>query len=52
MTFSCTDDRYDVNEWGILGRQIDRLKQELFKDVEREYQVERKDTLVVILDQL
>ena len=43
---------YAAKEWGISSRQVDRLRQELFKEVEREYQVERKDALVVILDQL
>ena len=38
--------------WGISNRQTDRLRQELLEEVEREYQVERKDALVAILDQL
>ena len=37
---------------GISSHQVDRLKLELFKEVEIEYQVERKDSLVAILDQL
>ena len=44
--------QYAEKEWGISSRQVDRLRQELFKEVEREYQVERKDALVAILDQL
>ena len=43
---------YAAKEWGISSRQVDRLRYELFKEVEREYQVERKDALVAILDQL
>ena len=38
--------------WGISNRQTDRLRQELLEEVEREYQVERKEALVSILDQL
>ena len=44
--------QYAAKEWGISSRQVDRLRQELFKEVEREYQVERNDSLVAILDQL
>ena len=44
--------QHAAKEWGISSRQVDRLRHELFKEVEREYQVERKDALVAILDQL
>ena len=48
--FRCV--KHPAKEWGISSRQVDRLRHELFKEVEREYQVERKDALVAILDQL
>ena len=44
--------QYAAKEWGISNRQTDRLRQELLEEVEREYQVERKEALVSILDQL
>jgi hypothetical protein len=43
---------YAAKKWGISSRQTDRLRQELFEEVEKEYRVERKEAIVVILDQL
>ena len=44
--------QYAAKEWSISNRQTDRLRQELLEEVERENQVERKEALVAILDQL
>ena len=50
--FTHSECQHAAKEWGISSRQVDHLRHELFKEVEREYQVERKDALVAILDQL
>ena len=44
--------QYAAKKWGLSNRQTDRLRHELFEEVEKEYRVERKEAVVVILDQL